>query len=291
MLADPFDTQRLANVLTSPLFGLEAEDLLQLEPVRRTAPDAAAQQAGTGLGRRAGLVSLLPPLMGDTAADTETRVRAYAAQAGWSTRLTACLAALLPAAAEVGTKPLSALIERILADSGWLSRLTEDDQAVAGNVLKAVRIIRGIERDQHVDALSLAKRVQERIETLKEAPGVLAAAGSDFVRIMTIHASKGLQFPIVAVAETDGGGRQRGKLHTLAEGTRTRIALDAGFTLDRVRKTLADDCLGILKDNLFADDETDSQQLQAGLSSSDSSRLLDGAERPGCCRRCRGVPA
>lgn len=269
VLADPFDTQRLANVLTSPLFGLEAEDLLQLEPVRRTAPDAAAQQAGTGLGRRAGLVSLLPPLMGDTAADTETRVRAYAAQAGWSTRLTACLAALLPAAAEVGTKPLSALIERILADSGWLSRLTEDDQAVAGNVLKAVRIIRGIERDQHVDALSLAKRVQERIETLKEAPGVLAAAGSDFVRIMTIHASKGLQFPIVAVAETDGGSRQRGKLHTLAEGTRTRIALDAGFTLDRVRKTLADDCLGILKDNLFADDETDSQQLQAGLSSSD----------------------
>ena len=46
------------------------------------------------------------------------------------------------------------------------------------------------------------------IAIAKEPPGALSAKGGDFVRIMTVHASKGLEFPIVGLAEM-GAGKPR----------------------------------------------------------------------------------
>ena len=43
------------------------------------------------------------------------------------------------------------------------------------------------------------------IALAKEAPGALACLDADFVRIMTVHTSKGLEFPHVAVAELKDG--------------------------------------------------------------------------------------
>ena len=43
------------------------------------------------------------------------------------------------------------------------------------------------------------------IALAKEAPGALTCLDADFVRIMTVHTSKGLEFPHVAVAELKDG--------------------------------------------------------------------------------------
>ncbi|MFR4805117.1 MAG: 3'-5' exonuclease, partial [Eggerthellaceae bacterium] len=73
---------------------------------------------------------------------------------------------------------------------------------------KAIRIVESIEQDGACGPSSVAFALSAHIATAKEAPGALSAQGGDFVRIMTVHASKGLEFPIVAVAEM-GSSRAR----------------------------------------------------------------------------------
>ena len=50
----------------------------------------------------------------------------------------------------------------------------------------------------------VAQAFAQHIENVKESPATLNGSDGDAVRIMTIHASKGLEFPVVAVAECDG---------------------------------------------------------------------------------------
>ena len=64
----------------------------------------------------------------------------------------------------------------------------------------------------------------------KEAPGALNEEGDGAVRIMTVHASKGLEYPVVAVAECFGvrkssGAAQMGRV----EGGAQVVALPARF--------------------------------------------------------------
>ena len=113
--------------------------------------------------------------------------------------------------------PLSAIMEGMVRDSGWFSRMEQagaEGQARAANVLKAVRMAEDVERAGAAGPASVAARLAERVEAAKEAPGALSAEGGDFVRIMTVHASKGLEFPIVAVAELGQGVGRGDKLLT-----------------------------------------------------------------------------
>ena len=95
-----------------------------------------------------------------------------------------------------------------LAASGWLARLESQGAegiARAGNALKAVRFAAGLAAELGCGIAGVASAMPDRIVRAKEAPGALSAGEGDFVRIMTIHSSKGLEFPIVAVAEIGKG--------------------------------------------------------------------------------------
>lgn len=101
-------------------------------------------------------------------------------------------------------EPLSEVMEGVLLDSGWLRRLEDEGAeglARAANVYKACRLARDIERRKGSGPAQTAVELRAHIEIAKEAPGSLSSKAGDFVRIMTVHASKGLEFPIVAVAE------------------------------------------------------------------------------------------
>ena len=74
------------------------------------------------------------------------------------------------------------------------------------------------------------------MELAKEAPGALSAEGGDFVRIMTVHASKGLEFPIVAVAELRDDGARSQALECCSVEGRTYVSLDGGHVLERLKE-------------------------------------------------------
>ena len=127
----------------------------------------------------------------------------------------------------------------IVADSGWLARLEAagpEGVARAGNVYKAIRMARDIEADGAKGPASVAAELALRVELAKEAPGALSAEGGDFVRIMTVHASKGLEFPIVAVAELRDDSARSSALESATVAGRTYVSLDGGRTLERLRE-------------------------------------------------------
>ena len=127
---------------------------------------------------------------------------------------------------------LARALEGALVDSGWLARLQlrgAEGTAAIANILKAVRLVRDFEEGGAAGPSSVAGRLTALFDAgSKDKPGVLNASGGNAVRIMTIHASKGLEFPLVAVAELPTGDVRRGALALESRAGRTCVALIPG---------------------------------------------------------------
>lgn len=102
---------------------------------------------------------------------------------------------------------LVAGVRYVLVASGWLHRLEQlgaDGVFQAGNIMKAVRILEHYESDGF-GVSETASAFDAYLEGSKEKPGTLSSEASNYVRLMTIHASKGLEFGHVAVVLPDAG--------------------------------------------------------------------------------------
>lgn len=182
LLIAPYDNLALAQVLRSPLFGLASEDLLHL----------ARQTSGS-----------------------------------WYERLGTLAGSGLPAFAEVhamlqrwrelaGTIPVHDLLDRIFHEAEVVQRY---EAAFPPAMLPRVRasLTRFIELALEVDngRYPSLPRFLEQLERLRQSeqdqPDENAPEedGSRRVRIMTIHGSKGLEAPVVFLADTASGGNTR----------------------------------------------------------------------------------
>lgn len=140
---------------------------------------------------------------------------------------------LRPALSRVGRDPLAAIARDVVNQSGWMVRLAgqgAEGRARAANVLKALDAIAEAEAQLGSAPRQVALAYDRFLEG-KQAPGALNEEGGNAVRIMTVHASKGLEFPVVAVAECFSIKSGNAKLQSLRgdDGSVSLVALPDQF--------------------------------------------------------------
>lgn len=206
-LANPRDTQSgLFPLLSSEMFELDANDFLQLGTRRQEKLDAPTKRT---IDR--GLMSM------DLFGEGEP-----------SARLRHAHEVLTHALEAIRTRPVADVCLAAVRDSGWLSRLeTQGPAGIAreANVLAAIRYIRDLTDEMGLGPVRAAAEFAHWLEVSKVPPASLAGAEQDTVRVMTIHASKGLEFPVVAVAECWSDARQDAGLWSLAQDGARKVLI------------------------------------------------------------------
>lgn len=247
------DDEVLYQVLASPLFAVSDDVLLALA--------SSTDDDGSVHRRRlsAGFLS----------SRGEEEARALGLSENDLAALALARRQLLAFARRARTGDATGALRGLLVGSGLLDRLQDagvDGLAQGANFAKALRLVADMEAASQGIA-SLAAAFDAHLACAKEAPGALAAAEGDFVRIMTVHASKGLEFPHVAVADLKDGRESAGPLVVENVGSLSFAAAsrapegpwaDAAAKYDRQAKKLGldddDELLALFEDAASAPD-------------------------------------
>lgn len=210
-LANPADTaQGLMPLLASPMFALGAQEFLALAT---KLDDQTGETSRRNIDAGIMSDSDVPGLQNLPLVTRAREVLRYALR-------------------RVGRDSFAAIARDVVNASGWFVRLAQrgpEGKAIAANVLKALDAVAEAEAELGNSPRSIALAF-DRFLAGKEAPGALNEEGDGAVRIMTVHASKGLEYPVVAVAECFGvrkssGAAQMGRV----DGGAQVVALPARF--------------------------------------------------------------
>ena len=210
-LANPADTaQGLMPLLASPMFALGAQEFLALAT---KLDDQTGETSRRNIDAGIMSDSDVPGLQDLPLVARAREVLRYALR-------------------RVGRDSFAAIARDVVNASGWFVRLAHrgpEGKAIAANVLKALDAVAETEAEFGNSPRSIALAF-DRFLAGKEAPGALNEEGDGAVRIMTVHASKGLEYPVVAVAECFGvrkssGAAQMGRV----DGGAQAVALPARF--------------------------------------------------------------
>jgi ATP-dependent helicase/nuclease subunit A len=176
-LSDPHDDYSLYVLLKSPLFQMEESDILKL-----------LNYEGSSLFEKLTAASRdddTPDTLFDRPGPTRSRPEEGLANAAGT--LTTWLS-------ESTFSSIAILIERILVKTkAWMFFHEKQRQA---NIRKFIRIIEDLETNGK-SLIKIRDVLERTADKSDEAKANVNTEGMDAVRIMTIHASKGLEFPIV----------------------------------------------------------------------------------------------
>ncbi len=250
VIANPLDDEALLGALSSPAFGASPDALWLL---RRAS------------GRRR---HLWPALLRAVDAGAATL-----AEPQWLEHLASedrsALAALQAMVAELrgaGTRlPLERMVERAVTLSGYdLAVLMRGAGRMRfANVRKLMRMAREFESAEGRDLRGFLEFAEFRAGLDDEAVAATEAEEHDGVRVMTIHAAKGLEFEVVAVPSLDRGLLSGGFAPPLRIGVPEEGGRKVGMRLTR---------LGGRSLPLF--DLAELAEREQGLSSEEERRLI-----------------
>ena len=125
-----------------------------------------------------------------------------------SPKLKNALEVLSNARRSLSNKRVSDVIKKVVLDAGWISRLQKmgnEGQSKIANIFAALEQIDSLQKELSIGVASVAKAFSQWCDTAKESPKVLHCSTQNAVTFMTIHASKGLEFPVVAVVGAVSG--------------------------------------------------------------------------------------
>ena len=186
-LANMYDSyEGLFPVLSSEIFSLDASDLLLL---------------GTNFGENGQRITnrdIAESVVNDTC-NPPFEV---------SPKLKNALEVLSNARSSLSNKRVSDVIKKVVLDAGWISRLQKmgnEGQSKIANIFAALEQIDSLQKELSIGVASVAKAFSQWCNTAKESPKVLHCSTQNAVTFMTIHASKGLEFPVVAVVGAVSG--------------------------------------------------------------------------------------
>jgi ATP-dependent exoDNAse (exonuclease V) beta subunit len=194
-LANPLDEPELLTVLISPLLNLFDEELLKI--------------GGRGKMYR----------------------RLRESNEG---RLLAVATLFEQALATADAMGAAQALREMVAASGWVTKLLcsgAEGMATLGNITKFIGLVEDYERRVGgglVDAAWYFRRLRSHLEAggkVDAQPYTLQSDTSDAVRVMSIHNSKGLEFPVVAVSGCGVGKTTPPKFYSTREGERVYCAL------------------------------------------------------------------
>jgi ATP-dependent helicase/nuclease subunit A len=204
LVTDPRDELAALAVLRSPLVGLTDDAILALFEAMPTLRDGFSWSRIVEAADDA----LVPR-------DAAARIRAFDAL-------------VVSLRARLATTPIATLIDRIVDEGGYgVSCAAERDAELRLRHLEKLRGIaaRGGRGATHEGVLGIARLVDAIDDPPAEPIAFDADAGSDAVRIMTIHQSKGLEADIVVLA--DAGIAMKANTNDIAFDVDTGLAVSS----------------------------------------------------------------
>ncbi len=264
-LANPLDELALYGTLASPLVGVSSDGLALLgraaKAHKRSVWETLAH-VRAGKGEEPG---------GEEPA-AEVRVPAADRE-----RLVAFRARLFAERAAAGRRTLSQLIGRALEQSGYVEHLLalSDGERRLANVHKLLRVARRHEASEGRDLRGFLDHVAHHQDGLSGAePDAPVAAGeTDAVRLMSIHAAKGLEFDVVCVADL-GRAQNLGVGDLLVDGERVGVRL---ARLDGSQATPALAWTELAEERRLAQAEEEDRILYVAMTRARERLLLSGA--------------
>lgn len=205
----------------SELFSLEADDLCLLATKTQEKSGAYAKR-----GIDVGLIGFELP---------------EGAEA--SPRLVEAHEVLMRALDRVSTWRVEDVLRAVLVESGWVARTTAagpDGQARLANALSAVSYASSLIDEGGLGPSQASVEFDRWLDLSKIGPASLSGGESGAVQVMTIHASKGLEFPLVAISECWGNGQASSAVGVTCEN-RGGVVYATLVPPDTEAKTLAKD--------------------------------------------------
>jgi ATP-dependent helicase/nuclease subunit A len=181
-LANPLDELALYSTLASPLAGVSSDGLASIA--------RHARERGRGVWQ---VLSEPDPELGDVLPSSDRE------------RVSTFREIFVAERAAAALHPISELLRRAIAHTGYDAHVLSlgwGERRLA-NIHKLVRLARQFEAREGRDLRGFLDHVAHVEEALggREADAPVGDAQLDAVRLMSIHAAKGLEFPVVCVAD------------------------------------------------------------------------------------------
>ncbi len=272
-LANPLDELALYGTLASPLVGLSSDGLALLGRAAKTTKRSVWETlARVGKDEWTGDDEPRHDEPSEDEPAAEIRLPPDDRE-----RLVAFRARLLAERAAAGRRTLSQLIGRALEQSGYAEHvlaLSGGERRLA-NVHKLLRVARRYEVSEGRDLRGFLDHVAHHQEGLSGAePDAPVAAGEvDAVRLMSIHAAKGLEFDVVCVADL-GRAQNLGVGDLLVDGDRVGVRL---ARLDGSQATPSLAWAELAEERRLAQAEEEDRILYVAMTRARERLLLSGA--------------